>query len=362
MAKATHASCHYRDGTPQRHCGNCEYHEGADPMHCSKVVDPISATGRCDWWKKEKPKNLSSQLVALELSKKTPALVATPAPYGKPGGTGLYGVKGNKHSNYFEHVVQALLRHGMSKAKASRIAWAALRKWSAGKTSGGEKGHIHPEVRAAAANALRGEASAEARAKRRHSHSNLTAQVVDLAPGMWRGLGKGKGWAYVGPRAAQAQGNAAPKAAAQPTPATQKPAAKGAANVAGLTKQLGQVNLAIKAAQTAVTADELAKQQAVASLNSYQRFIAGGFTSTGGSTASGSSTASTTTAGGTTTTTNAQGTTTSTNAQGRTTTTMQSLQNAVNVASAKLTADQNRLNGLLNQRTSLVAQIKKLGG
>lgn len=98
----------------------------------------------------------------IDLSAQTPRLAATPSPYGRPGGPGLYGVKGNKHSNYFEQIVKALReKRGMDKGRASAIAWGALRKWSAG------GGHVHPEVRAAAAGALAREKTASARAKAR---------------------------------------------------------------------------------------------------------------------------------------------------------------------------------------------------
>jgi len=101
----------------------------------------------------------SQQLV--NLSAETGRLAVTPAPYGKPGGPGLYGVKSNAHSPYFEQVVQALMKRGMDKGKASAIAWGALRKWSRG------GGGVHPEVRAAATGALALEKVAQARAHAR---------------------------------------------------------------------------------------------------------------------------------------------------------------------------------------------------
>jgi hypothetical protein len=101
-------------------------------------------------------------------------LERTPAPYGKPGGPGLYGVKGNKHSDYFEQVVKALMdKRGMDKAQASRIAWGALRKWRRG------GGHVHPEVRAAAGRALTEEAAAGARAKG-HATTYDPVQLLDF--------------------------------------------------------------------------------------------------------------------------------------------------------------------------------------
>ena len=111
----------------------------------------------------------------IELSAQTPRLASTPAPYGKPGGPGLYGVKGNKHSDYFEQVVKALMeKRGMDKGKASAVAWGALRRWSKG------RGHVHPEVRAAAGGALVQEKSAATRA---HAHANTSAAwtALDMA-------------------------------------------------------------------------------------------------------------------------------------------------------------------------------------
>ena len=106
----------------------------------------------------------------IELSAQTGRLAATPAPYGRPGGPGLYGVKGNKHSDYFEQIVKALMeKRGMDKGRASAVAWGVLRKWSRG------GGHVHPEVRAAAAGALAKEGEARARA---HGHSLTWDDVV----------------------------------------------------------------------------------------------------------------------------------------------------------------------------------------
>ena len=101
--------------------------------------------------------------LATELSAQTPHLAATPAPYGRPGGPGLYNVKGLKHSDYFEQVVQALMKkRGMSKERASAVAWGALRRWR----RGGQ--HAHPETRAASRAALAEEAAAGARARAQH--------------------------------------------------------------------------------------------------------------------------------------------------------------------------------------------------
>jgi hypothetical protein len=95
----------------------------------------------------------------IELSAETGRLASTPAPDGKPGGPGLYGVKGLGHSAYFENVRNGLMKRGMDEGKASAMTWGILRRWAAG------GGKVHPEVKAAAAKAITEE---EAKA---HAHS-----------------------------------------------------------------------------------------------------------------------------------------------------------------------------------------------
>ena len=98
--------------------------------------------------------------MATELSAQTGRLSVTPAPRGKPGGPGLYDVKGMGHTPYLQQVVKALIeKRGMSEDKAYAIARAAIRRWSAG------GGHVHPEVRAAAGKAEAGELEKQARAR-----------------------------------------------------------------------------------------------------------------------------------------------------------------------------------------------------
>jgi len=122
--------------------------------------------------------------VVVELSAETGRLAVTPAPYGKPGGPGLYNVKGLKHSDYLENIVHALMRKGMSKGKATAIARGSIRRWMRG------GGHVHPEVRAAAAGAEAEELKAQARA---HAHAATWEDLsgaIDLAaaPRGWDGV------------------------------------------------------------------------------------------------------------------------------------------------------------------------------
>lgn len=115
----------------------------------------------------------------IDLSARTPMLEATPAPRGRPGGPGLYRLRGNKHSDYLEQVTRALIEErGMPPGKAYAIAWGALRRWSSG------RGHVHQEVRSAASGGLAGEAQASAKARAAHGHAvtwDDLGAVIDLA-------------------------------------------------------------------------------------------------------------------------------------------------------------------------------------
>lgn len=114
---------------------------------------------------------------AVELSARTGVLSVTPAPRGKPGGPGLYDIKGEGHTPYLQQIVKALIeKRGMAPGKAYAIARAAIRRWSAG------GGHVHPEVRAAAGKAEAGELAKQAKAKLTHQHANAA-----LCPSCWSG-------------------------------------------------------------------------------------------------------------------------------------------------------------------------------
>jgi hypothetical protein len=101
----------------------------------------------------------------VEMSARTPMLETTPAPRGRSGGPGLYDVKGMGHDPYFQQIVKALIeKRGMPPDRAYRIAWSALRRWQGG------GGHVHPEVKVAAAKTLIDEAAKAARARAMHGH------------------------------------------------------------------------------------------------------------------------------------------------------------------------------------------------
>jgi hypothetical protein len=112
---------------------------------------------------------------SISLSARTAMLERTPAPRGRPGGPGLYDVKGLGHTAYFQQVVKALIeKRGMPKDRAYKIAWGALRRWRRG------GGHVHPEVRAAATGALIGEAARGAIARASHGHAVSPWEMADL--------------------------------------------------------------------------------------------------------------------------------------------------------------------------------------
>ena len=81
---------------------------------------------------------------------------------------------GLKHSDYLEQVVQALMRRGMDKGKATAIARSSIRKWMAKSK--------HPEVRAAAGVAEAQEIAAQARA---HAHAATWGELADVIDLAW---------------------------------------------------------------------------------------------------------------------------------------------------------------------------------
>jgi hypothetical protein len=114
----------------------------------------------------------TTKLSNVDLSAETPMLAATPAPLGKPGGPGLYRLKGAKLPNYIENMRNALMRGGMSEGRATATAISRCKVLAA--TS------KHPEVKAAAAAAIAELKATAARAKAAHGHANEPARVVEL--------------------------------------------------------------------------------------------------------------------------------------------------------------------------------------
>jgi hypothetical protein len=98
---------------------------------------------------------------AIELSAQTGALATTPHPFGRPGGPGLWNVKGMELPPYIQNIARALLRTGRAKdlGSAIAIAKAATSRWAHGKNT-------KPEVRAAS---VATDASWQAKRARAHA-------------------------------------------------------------------------------------------------------------------------------------------------------------------------------------------------
>ncbi len=112
----------------------------------------------------------------VDLSARTAALEATPAPRGKTGGPGLYGVKGMGHTAYLQQIVKALIeKRGMPSGKAYAVARGAIRRWASG------RGHVHPEVAQAAGAAESGELARQAQARSSHGHAIGSWEMVGAA-------------------------------------------------------------------------------------------------------------------------------------------------------------------------------------
>lgn len=95
----------------------------------------------------------------LVLSARTAEYSTTPNPLGRPGGPGLFHVKGLMLPAYVQNVAKAIMRSGRTKSQAIRIALGRIEDWKNG------KGSVSPEVRAAAAKAWAQWLAARAKAK-----------------------------------------------------------------------------------------------------------------------------------------------------------------------------------------------------
>jgi len=82
----------------------------------------------------------------VQFSAETGRLDTESHPFGKPGGPGLWGVKGMELPPYIQNIARALLRKGRAKNLSQAIAMAkgATSRWEHGKNTS-------PEVRAASA-------------------------------------------------------------------------------------------------------------------------------------------------------------------------------------------------------------------
>lgn len=91
--------------------------------------------------------------------------VGSDSPLGRPGGPGLFKVKGLKLPRYIRIVANGLLEHGQAatKSEAIRKAVGYVRNFAEGHTGQGQK--VSPQVQAAAAAAMAEWEKARATAK-----------------------------------------------------------------------------------------------------------------------------------------------------------------------------------------------------
>ena len=88
----------------------------------------------------------------------------TPEPRGKPGGPGLYHMKGAGHSAYFQHIVNDLIGSGTPESRAYSLAWGILRNFAAGHDGKGNRVSAETQAKAAAALAEENKRRAQAKA------------------------------------------------------------------------------------------------------------------------------------------------------------------------------------------------------
>lgn len=110
---------------------------------------------------------LSTMRRILDFTAQTATASTVHHPFGKPGGPGLWHVKNMQLPAYIQNVAHALLRNGQAHGESEAIhkAVGIVQDWARGRTPNG-KGHVSPQVQAAAAKAI-----AEWEAKRGRAHA-----------------------------------------------------------------------------------------------------------------------------------------------------------------------------------------------
>jgi hypothetical protein len=138
---------------------------------------------------------------ALELSAQTGALASTSHPFGKPGGPGLWGVKGMELPPYVQNIAHALLRTGRAKDEGEAIAMAraATKRWKSGKNTS-------PEVRAAS---TASDADWRAKQARAHAHANDSAGAIEMGLKSWINESRGAGGEWIGGMGPPSKGDVA---------------------------------------------------------------------------------------------------------------------------------------------------------
>lgn len=96
-------------------------------------------------------------------------------PFGKPGGPGLFGIKGQQLPAYVQHVAHELVKKGHPRSQAIQMAIGIIKNWARGGNG------VKPDVVAAAQKALAEWEAAKAKA---HALSNRQ-EAIELAANNW---------------------------------------------------------------------------------------------------------------------------------------------------------------------------------
>lgn len=107
----------------------------------------------------------------------TPVASTVHHPFGSPSGPGLFHVKGLQLPAYIQNFAHAFVRQGLSESEAIERAVGVVEDLAAGRTPNG-KGHVHPDVQAAAAKAVAEWEAAKAAAHGSGGHGRSTSVVA----------------------------------------------------------------------------------------------------------------------------------------------------------------------------------------
>jgi hypothetical protein len=193
-------------------------------------------------------------------------------PLGKPGGPGLFRVKGMQLPAYIQNVAHAMIRSGKSTGRAIQMAIGIVRNWAEGHDGHGNK--VSSVVQAAAAKAIAEYNADRARAIATNNEAAWEREIelaFNEALHPRGGAGTAAGGKFV------AKGSSSP-AAATKQPAGKKPAAKGKppgskspgrgragalrAKAQGLREEAGKLTAEIKAAKKSLLAQLKSSQAA----------------------------------------------------------------------------------------------------
>lgn len=183
-------------------------------------------------------------------------------PLGKPGGPGLFHVKGMQLPAYIQNVAHAMIRSGKDKARAIQMAIGIVRNWAAGHDGHGNK--VSAQVQAAAQKAIAEYNADRARAIATNNVAEWEAEIelaFDEALHPRGGAGTAAGGKFVAkgstsPQAAQKQKKAPGKKKGAKVAGKPSGGRAGAlrAKAAGLRQEAAKLSAEIKAAKKSLLA------------------------------------------------------------------------------------------------------------